>query len=231
MNKYVELNEEGLEELKQENEKLKEEIDKLRNLNSSLIRQVKERANVSKGQFPKKRHSGYSLVSSNQRCLQFYKEGNHRTAWIFETIFQSPYDISLEYETVMDVVLDDLFKTDESGESIVEKLGFSGYYPDRSYADFYEDRIKEIKYELIEEYRKTHVYHSVPEEDLKKIREYAENDVRTSFYNLNVRMSGKDGYWNVSFNHIEPLDSIPPELRFPIKNKRKKNGNSKEKEN
>ena len=116
MNKYVELNEEGLEELKQENEKLKEEIDKLKNLNSSLIRQVKERANVSKGQFPKKQHTGYSLVSSFQKEYRYYKEGNHKTALIFETTFQTPYDISLEYEFVIDATLDDLFKTDESGE-------------------------------------------------------------------------------------------------------------------
>lgn len=222
MGEYNELDEEELEELRQENKELKGEIEKLKNFNASLIRQIKERANASKGQFPKKQHTGYSLVSSIQKEYRYYKEGNHKTALIFETAFQTPYDISLEYESVIDAVLDDLFKTDESGESIVEKLGFSGYYPDRSYADFYEDRIKEIKYELIEEYRKTHVYHSVPEEDLKKIREYAENDVRTSFYNLNVRMSGKDGYWNVSFNHIEPLASIPPELRFPVKRKKEK---------
>ena len=216
MGEYDELDEEELEELRQENKELKGEIEKLKNFNASLIRQIKERTNASKGQFPKKQHTGYSLVSSFQKEYRYYKEGNHKTALIFETTFQTPYDISLEYEFVIDAVLDDLFKTDESGESIVEKLGFSGYYPDRSYADFYEERIKEIKYELID------VYHSVPEEDLKKIREYAENDVRTSFYNLNVRMSGKDGYWNVSFNHIEPLASIPPELRFPVKRKKEK---------
>ena len=74
---------------------------------------------------------------------------------------------------------------------------------------------------MIKEYRELFNTSYVPDDALKKIRDYANNHVRAGSYNINARMNGKTGYWEMSFNHVEPLNSIPPELRFPYKQKKK----------
>ena len=86
-----------LEELRKENQELKDENERISRINENLLRQIKERSNSEKGQFPKKRHHGYSLVKSFAKEYRFYKGGNHRIVWIFETVLQTPYDISLPY--------------------------------------------------------------------------------------------------------------------------------------
>lgn len=222
---------EELEELKEENQELREQIEKLKNFNAGLIRQIKERSNVSKGQFPKKKHTGYSLVSSTKKEYRYYKSGNHKTIWIFETVLQTPYDISIEYDDVLELISDDLYEPDEDDKTILDKLGFTDLYDDKTYADFYEgNNIKDTIDELVSNYKEKHDTSYISDEVYKKIRDYSEKAVRKACYNLNARMNGRDGYWELSVNHIEPLASIPPELRFPIKKKRKKNGDSKEKE-
>ncbi len=220
-----------LEELRLENQQLKEEIEKIRNFNESLIRQVKERANASKGQYPKKQHTGYSLVSSVQKEYRYYKSGNHKTAWFFETVFQTPYDISLGYEEVLETVYDDLYEENDDDKTMIEILGFSDYYDYKTYPEVYEgDVFREMKSDLIDRYKKQYDTYYVPDDVLDRIRDYSESVVKKGCYNLNVRMNGKAGYWEMSINHVEPLASIPPELRFPVRKKRKKNDDSKEKE-
>lgn len=222
---------EKLEVLTEQNKELKQEVEKLRRFNISLLRQVKERSNVSKGQFPKKKHTGYSLVSSMIKEYRYYKSGNHKTVWIFETVLQTPYDISIEHDDVLELISDDLYEQDDDDKSILDKLGFTDLYDDKAYADFYEgNNIRDMIDELVSNYKEKNDTSYIPDEVYKKIRDYSEKMVRKACYNLNARMNGRDSYWELSINHIEPLASIPPELRFPVKKKRKKNGDSKEKE-
>ena len=116
---------EDIESFKEEIKELNDEIERITRINKSLIRQIKEKSNASKGQYPKKQHTGYSLISSVQKEYRYNKSGNHKTAWIFETVFQTPYDISFKYEDVLDVVYDDLYERNKEGKSIIEILGFS----------------------------------------------------------------------------------------------------------
>lgn len=220
-----------LEDLKKENQDLKEEIEKIRSFNESLIRQVKERANASKGQYPKKRHSGYSLVSSVQKEYRYYKNGNHKTAWIFETVFQTPYDIGFKHEDVLDTVHDDLYGRNDDDKTIIEILGFSDYLDYKTYPEVYEgDVYRDMKSNLIDQYKKQYDTYYVPDDVLDRIRGYSENIIKNCCFNLNIRMNGKAGYWEMSINHAEPLKNLPQEFRFPTKMKKKKNDNSKEKE-
>ena len=223
---------ETIESLKKTISELEKRNEELLRINGNLIRINKERTNSQKGQFPKKQHSGYCLYSSKRYGTQYYKGGNHKTAWVFESVFATPYDISLNYDDVLEAVYDDLFEEDENGKCIVDKLGLNSYYPDRTYAEFYEgNHLRDERNRLIEEYKERFNTYEVPEDAVDKIWSYTEEMLNQSFYNLNIRMSGKDGYWYVSFNHLVPLASIPPELRFPARSKKKKNGIDKEKTN
>lgn len=219
--------------IKSENSLLKEENENLKRINANLIRQIKERANASKGQYPKKQHTGYSLVSSVQKEYRYYHNGKHKSVWIFETVLQTPYEISFSYQDVIDSVYDDLFETDDSNNSILDKLGFSGYYSDKTYSEFMEgNNIKDAYQELIDMYKSEYNTSYISKEDLEKMRGYSEKSVKTSCYNLNVRANGRDGYWEMTINHIEPLASIPQELRFPTKRKIKTHvKNNKETDN
>ena len=218
-----------LDDLKKENQQLKEEIERISRINNSLIRQIKERSNAAKGQHPKKQHTGYSLVSSVQKEYRYYKSGNHRTVWIFETVFQTPYDISINYEDVLDVIYDDLYEIKNEDRSMIDKLGFSDYFDYKTYLEVYGgDVIRNMKTELIEKYKEQYDTYRVSDEVLAKINDYAEKTVKNCCYNLNVRMNGKAGYWEMTINHVQPLANLPPELRFPVKNKNKKNDDSRE---
>lgn len=221
---------EEVENLKEENQELKEEIERINRINDSLIRQIKERANASKGQYPKKQHTGYSLVSSVQKEYRYYKSGNHRTGWIFETVFQTPYDISFQYEDVKESVYDDFYETKDDNKTIIERLGFSDCFDYRTYPEVYEgDLLTELKSSLIKKYKEQYDAYSVPDDVLAKIRDYTQDVVNRCCYNLNVRMNGKTGYWEVSINHIEPIKNLPPELRFPVGMKKKKNDGKQQK--
>ena len=41
-------------------------------------------------------------------------------------------------------------------------------------------------------------------------------------FNLRLRRNGRDNMWEVCINHFNQIESIPAELRFPIKRKEKK---------
>ena len=223
MDEYDESDlEDELDELKQENKELKEEIEKLRNFNASLIRQIKERANASKGQFPKKQHTGYSLTSSTVKEVRYYDGGN-KSVYLFETVFQTPYLLDIVYNDVLELITNDLIDEDDDKTSIINTLGFPYLIDCKSYKDLYKnDDYKDLYQDYEEEYKRKTKKNYLYSDDYSIIRKALEKDINSSCFNLNVRMNGKAGYWEMSINHIEPLEYIPPELRFPIKTKKSK---------
>lgn len=223
MGEYDELDEEELEELRQENQELRNEVERLSRINANLIRINKERYNSSERNLPKKMHSGYNLLSSAKREYRYYKGGNHKTVWIFETIFKTPYDISIGYDDAKELINNDVTECDEKNEDIISKLGFNRLYDDYSFVDFYEgSNEKNLIHEMYEEYKEEYHTSYIPDEDQRKIWRYAENWLKQCCYGLDIRMNGVSGQWEMLLHHLEPLADIPAELRFPVKRKKEK---------
>lgn len=109
-------------------ELVNEELKKQEALNRNLKRIARERANAARGITPKKNHDGYLVLSSRQwvehydyklseeeynakpeefkACHRFpYTE--HRTADVWKSILQTPYDASLPLNQIRGLVEDD----------------------------------------------------------------------------------------------------------------------------
>ncbi len=232
MGKYVELDEEELKGLRQENQELRDEVEQLSRINANLIRINKERYNSAERNLPKKAHSGYNLLNSSRREYRYYKGGNHKTVWIFETVFKTPYDISIGYHDAKELVNNDVTECDEEDEDIISKLGFNRLYDDYSFVDFYEgSNEKDLIHEMYEEYKEEYHTSYIPDEDQRKIWREAASWLKQCCYGLDIRMNGVSGQWEMLLHHLEPLADIPSELRFPPKKKSKNKKKSQEDEN
>lgn len=128
------------EEMKLKIEELQAEVERLNNLNANLIRICKERANAKRGLTPKRKHSGYVLLLSEQRTKRIRIE-NDRLAWLREhpgaketefkkiewknilvwhLVIQTPYDASIPYATIATTIMNDL-KNGITNELKIEK--------------------------------------------------------------------------------------------------------------
>ena len=77
----------------QEIKEAKEEIQKYKSLNENLLRISKERANADRKLKPKKEHSGYIVVSSQEKEIKYSKS---KKATIWETCIQTPYSVDFD---------------------------------------------------------------------------------------------------------------------------------------
>ncbi|MGN0993060.1 MAG: hypothetical protein ACI4PE_03990, partial [Bacilli bacterium] len=78
---------------KQQIKAAKEEIQKYKSLNENLLRISKERANADRKLKPKKEHTGYIVVSSQEKEIKYSKS---RKSIIWETCIQTPYSIEFD---------------------------------------------------------------------------------------------------------------------------------------
>lgn len=81
------------------------------NLNRSLLRIMRERANASRKLSPKKEHSGYVILMMQQIDWS-YKKGHGETvnATIWRSSVQTPYSASLPYKSISEYIREDLEK-------------------------------------------------------------------------------------------------------------------------
>ena len=81
----------------QEIKAAKEEIQKYKSLNENLLRISKERANADRKLKPKKEHSGYIVVSSQEKEIKYSKS---KKTIIWETCIQTPYSVEFNESNV-----------------------------------------------------------------------------------------------------------------------------------
>lgn len=62
-------------------------------LNENLLRISKERANADRKLKPKKEHSGYVIISSQEKEIRYKKGKQMISAIVWETVIQSPYNV------------------------------------------------------------------------------------------------------------------------------------------
>lgn len=124
------LNSDEIEMAKKEAEaKVKEAQEKAevyQRLNDNLIRICKERANADRKLKPKKEHTGYVVISSQEKEIRYQERRKWRTAVVWETVLQSPYSIDFTEEQARNLIFEELL-TNEGGWKL-GKIGISARY-------------------------------------------------------------------------------------------------------
>jgi len=219
-NWYLSRIEEGKKEIDNLNDAIKEknkELDDWKRCNRNLLRIQKEKSNVKRGIYPKKEHSGYLLIYSNPVDYRYNFRGIHKKAQLYQTVFQTPYTIDVRYEDAYVGVKDDLTKEVYDDESLLDKLGGYYFWPDDIYEDIIKTNIKEAQnnyYDyLIEDFidkNNREPYYSEKDE-MKGLSSDYDTD---HFFNMNLRINGKEGYWEVMIWHNFPINEVPSIMRL-----------------
>lgn len=171
--------------LEQELAMAQKEVEYQRGLNANLLRISKERANADRKLKPKKEHTGYFVVVTNEKDYRF-KVSRHQWAQvrIWETTLQSPYTVDFTEQQARKQIWGDLFDA-ERDDNLLYKVGIA-----HSFGKPYE--------ELIEREDWATKYKT------KNVALRSEMKLRANF---------RAGYWEASFLHTRPLGVVPPEMR------------------
>ena len=155
-----------------------------RALNANLLRIAKERANADRKLKPKKEHTGYVVVFSEEIDHQ-YKDGNRhvKRVLLWKTVIQSPYVVDFPEEQVREQILEELLRKNEDGYRLIDRLGINGIY-NKGYGSMIEDR-----------------------------RWCAEPDKYNIMLKPKFRVNFRSGYWEVICLHTKPLDVVPRDMR------------------
>ena len=159
-----------------------------RALNANLLRIAKERANADRKLKPKKEHTGYVVVFSEEIDHQ-YKDGNRhvKRVLLWKTVIQSPYVVDFPEAQVRKQILEELLQEDEDGHRLIGRLGISGIY-NKGYGSMIEDS-----------------------------RWCAEPDKYNLMIKPKFKANFRDGYWEVICLHTKPLDVVPKDMRVCAK--------------
>lgn len=81
-------------------------------LNENLLRICKERANADRKLKPKKEHTGYVVISSQEKEIRYQEKRKMITAVVWETVFQSPYSIEFTEEQARKLIVSELLSNE-----------------------------------------------------------------------------------------------------------------------
>lgn len=163
--------------------KAKTEIEYQCNLNINLLRISKERANADRHLKPKKEHTGYVVVTSAEKEHRYKSSGKLKSAALWETVLQSPYSVDFTEEQARKQMLDELFREDENGNWLVQKIGITGSYSG-GYGPMLSDK----------DWREIHEQYNI-------------------MLDRHLRANFRFGYWEIVFIHTKPLGVIPRDMR------------------
>lgn len=169
--------------LEQELATAQKEVEYRRGLNANLLRISKERANADRKLKPKKDHTGYVVVVTENKEYRYRSGRSWKKVKLWETVLQSPYSVDFTEEEARTQISRDLYLNRET--SLIEKIGINGRY-----RGSYEDMIQDT---------------SVDENFLKR------NILLTG--QRRFRANFRAGYWEMVFMHTKPLGVVPPEMR------------------
>lgn len=111
-------------ELESQLEAMREERDRQIALNANLLRINRERANAARGLTPKKQHSGYVVLQSQEREIRYPYGRGTRTMPGWETTLQTPYSVELSEETAREQIEREMNGGEAPG--LLKKLGMEG---------------------------------------------------------------------------------------------------------
>lgn len=114
MIKIIEDHKKELEELNEEIADLEGELEYQQNLNKNLLRINKEKSNAERKLRPKKEHTGYAVISSQEKEIHYKSGKMTKNAVAWETVLQSPYSIEFSEEEARNQIYGELL-TNEGG--------------------------------------------------------------------------------------------------------------------
>lgn len=173
-------------DMEQELAMAQQEAEYQRGLNANLLRISRERANADRKLKPKKEHTGYFVVVTNEKDYRFkISRSQWRQVRLWETMLQSPYSVDFTEEQARKQIREDLFGENEGSSWLINGLGIALTYHKR-----YEDLI-----------------------DLKDWETKYKNQNIALKLELKLRANFRAGYWEASFLHTKPLGVVPPGMR------------------
>lgn len=98
-----------------------------KDLNETLMRINRERANSDRHLRPKREHSGYVVLRSGERDHSYRVEQKNVTVRLWETVLQTPYSIDFSADQAKEQTKE-LF-SGSSGQWLIGKIGICGRYP------------------------------------------------------------------------------------------------------
>lgn len=122
---------EAAEEMQKEKDRLCQELSEAESkikywqgLNENLLRISKERANADRKLKPKKKHTGYIVVSSTEKEYRYKVDRRHwETVILWETVLQTPYPIDFTEEQAREET-----KELVENDRLVARIGINMYY-------------------------------------------------------------------------------------------------------
>lgn len=154
-------------------------------LNANLLRINRERANAERGLKPKKEHTGYIVLYSEEKDYPYRQDGKLCRARLWETTLQSPYPAELAEAAARRQLEEELFP--EEDEWLSAKLGITGRY-----RDSYEKMRVEMKQEPENPFFQGNVALTVQQR---------------------LKRNFRSGYWEAMIVHTKPLSVVPPDMR------------------
>ncbi len=159
------------------------EITYQRDLNANLLRIARERANADRKLKPKKDHTGYVVVVTEDKEYRYRDGKKWKKIKLKETVLQSHYSVDFSEEEARIQIERELFP--EGGDWLIARIGITGRY-----GSSYEDMIENT---------------SLSEDFLERnILLAGQQRLRANF---------RSGYWELVFMHTKALGIVPPEMR------------------
>ena len=172
--------------LEEELAKEQEESSYQRNLNVTLLRISRERANADRKLKPKKQHTGYVVTYSAEKEYRYkINRQNFGCIMLWETVLQSPYSADFTEQQARKQIWEDLFVLCEDKTWKIGQLGINGRF-DGKYDKMIEDPEWMMWYSQ------------------KNVLLMSETKLRLNFNQL---------YWEVIIQHTKPLGIVPPDMR------------------
>lgn len=127
-----------IESVQRDFNKAKVENLRLTSLNSNLLRISREKANAKRGLRPKKEHTGYLVLDSQQYnyIFRYISKGKtiNETFPCWKVKIQTPYDSSIDFEVIKINIQNDLIKIIGSSLGIQKRINVETY----EFKDFQE---------------------------------------------------------------------------------------------
>lgn len=157
-----------------------------RGLNANLLRISRERANADRGLKPKKEHTGYVVMNTQEKKLQRKNSRGYYTITLWETVLQSPYSVDFTEEQARYQIHEDLMQHEDGKEWALSRIGICEK-PDPKFCDPFE-------------------YNEIMENENVLVR----YQLRA---NYQARRGEKTGFWDIILVHQKPIPQVPKDMR------------------